>query len=157
MKMKDITAQSETVKPGDEALRVQNLWWRYVQIKRGHLSRQMGLAGSGSVMGKMNAHIRLGLPDRAQAQHLLGCVCARLCEQLEPKALTTHYTADKPACVRKVSQKPWLRPPRLGCCRFAFLFNTAEPRVTTPTWMWNNTAHVFIWFQFRVCLMTHFL
>lgn len=100
------------------------------KIKRGHLSRQMGLAGSGSVMGKMNAHIRLRLPDRAQAQHLLGCVCARLCEQLEPKALTTHYTADKPACVRKVSQKPWLLPPRLGCCRFAFLLNTAQPRVT---------------------------
>lgn len=64
----------------------------------------MGLAGSRSVMGEINAHIWLCLPDRAQAQHLLGCVCARLWERLEPKALTTHYTADKPVCVRKVSQ-----------------------------------------------------
>lgn len=55
----------------------------------------MGLAGRRSVMGEINAHIWLCLPDRAQAQHLLGCVCARLCERLEPKALTTHYTADK--------------------------------------------------------------
>lgn len=153
-----IIPQCETVKPGDifqVSCRVQNLWRRYVQIKRGHFSRQMGLAGSGSVVGKMNAHIRLRLPDRAQAQHLLGCVCARLCEQLEPKALTTHYAADKPVCVRKVSQKPWLLPPRLGCCRSAFLLNTEEPRVTTPTCMWNNMAHVLVSFQFLVFLITY--
>lgn len=48
--------------------------------------------------GEINAHIRLCLPDRAQAQHLLGCVCAKLCKGLEPKALTTHYTADKAIC-----------------------------------------------------------
>lgn len=93
----------------------------------------MGLAGSGSVMGKINAHIWLCLPDRAQAQHLLGCVCVRLCKRLEPKALTSHYTADKPVCVRKVSHKPWLLPPHAGCCRFAFLLNTAELCVTIPT------------------------
>lgn len=112
----------------------------------------MGLAGSGSVVGKMNAHIRLRLPDRAQAQHLLGCVCARLCEQLEPKALTTHYTADKPACVRKVSQKPWLLPPRLGCCRFAFLLNTAQPRVTRceTTRLMYSSGFSFMYFWWPI-------
>lgn len=89
--------------------------------------------GVGVLWGKMNAHIRLRLPDRARAQHLLGCVCARLCEWLEAKAFTTHYTADKPVCVRDVSQKPWLLPPHAGCCRFGFLLNTAEPLVTTLT------------------------
>lgn len=98
--------QSETLKPGDVSQvlrqsRVRNLWRRYVQMeeKKRPFSGQMGLSGGGSVVEEMNARIRLRLPDRAQAQHLLGCVCARLCEQLEPKALTTRYTADKPACV----------------------------------------------------------
>lgn len=41
--------------------------------------------GVGSVMwGEINAHISLCLPARAQAQHLLGSVCAELCEGLEP-------------------------------------------------------------------------
>lgn len=59
----------------------------------------MGLAGSGKCcVGEMNAHIWPCFPDRAQAQHLLGCVCAELYEGLEPKALTTHYAADKAIC-----------------------------------------------------------
>lgn len=46
----------------------------------------------------INAHTSGCLPARAAAQHLLGCVCAELCEGLEPKALTRHYTADKAIC-----------------------------------------------------------
>lgn len=71
----------------------------------------MGLAGSGKCCGGgINVHIRLCLPDRAQAQHLLGCVWAKLWEGLQPKALTMHYTADKAIC-EKVSRSCSYFPP----------------------------------------------
>ena len=82
----------------------------------------MGLAGSekcydggggGGGRGGINAHVRLCLPDRAQAQHLLGCVWAKLCEGLEPKALTTHYSADKCNLWGKFPESHRSSPPAL--------------------------------------------
>lgn len=107
----------------------------------------MGLAGSGKCYGgEINAHIRLCLPERAQAQHLLGCVWAKLCEGLEPKALTTHYTADKAIC-----EESFLKATATfllhDCwhCRFAFLSNIVELHVRTLTCMlgaiiWNTSC-----------------
>lgn len=110
----------------------------YVQISRGHLCRQMGLAGSGKCYdgGEINAHIRLCLPARAQAQHLLGCVWAELCEGLQPKALTTHYTADKAICEESFL-KAVVTFLLCDCwrCRFALLSNIVRLHVRALTCM----------------------
>lgn len=101
------------------------VWDNTFKFRRGHLCRQMDLAGEWEVLWReINAHIWLCLPDRARAQHLLCCVWAKLCEGLEPKALTWYYTADKAICEEsflKAAATFLLRDCRH--CRLAFLSN----------------------------------
>lgn len=103
--------------------------------------------------GEINAHIRLRLPDRAPAQHLLGCVWAKLWEGLECKALTTHYTADKAIC-----EESFLKATAtflLYDCwhgRFVFLLNIVKLLVRGLTYAWSNyMKHTA--FAANVCLV----
>lgn len=81
--------------------------------------------------------IQVGVCQPGQpAQHLLGCVCAELCEGLEPKALTRHYTADKAICDGGPTRIPGSAP-HAGKRRSRSLFNMPELRVTALTSMFG--------------------
>lgn len=84
----------------------------------------------------INAHTSRCLPARAPAQHLLGCVCAELCEGLEPKALTRHYTADKAICDEGPTRIPGFVL-HTGRRRARSLLNMLELRVTALTSMFG--------------------
>lgn len=95
--------------------------------------------GVGSVMREINAHIRLCLPDRAQAQHLLGCVWAKLCEGLESKALTTHYTADEAICEKFPESRRYFAPPWLLALQiYPLVKHSLASCQSTIMYAWSN-------------------